>query len=179
LSTLAAAEKLTRDRFREQYLDRKPYFELIDGVPEQKALGSRKHALLQLILGRMLDDLGLPIGAELTLEISEVWEPIPDLATITPGGGVYQDSPPGVAIEIISPTDRFTQVQKKVARYAEWGVKDILVFDPEERLVYRWDHSVKSLVLLSNESCIRFESYPVSLVISEVFKRLDEKLKVG
>ena len=84
-----------------------------------------------------------------------------------------------MAIEIISPTDRFTQVQKKVARYAEWGVKDILVFDPEERLVYRWDHSVKSLVLLSNEGCIRFESYPVSVVISEVFKRLDEKLKVG
>jgi hypothetical protein len=31
-----ATEKLTRDRFREMYADRKPNYELIDGVPEQK-----------------------------------------------------------------------------------------------------------------------------------------------
>jgi len=37
-------EKLTHESFRALYCDRKPAFELIDGQPEPKALGSRRHA---------------------------------------------------------------------------------------------------------------------------------------
>jgi hypothetical protein len=40
-------EKLTRARFREVHGDRKPAFKLIDGPPEPKALGSRRHAGLK------------------------------------------------------------------------------------------------------------------------------------
>ena len=42
--TVILQEKLARERFRELYGDRKPAFELIDGQPEPKALGSRRHA---------------------------------------------------------------------------------------------------------------------------------------
>jgi hypothetical protein len=69
------SEKLTRERFRELYADEKPNCELIDGRPERKALGSKRHARLQLILGQMLDELGFRAATELTLAISETWEP--------------------------------------------------------------------------------------------------------
>jgi len=77
---MIATEKLTRERFRELYADRKPNYELIDGVPEQKALGSKRHSYLTLILAQMLEELGFRAAPELTVEVSETWEPVPDVA---------------------------------------------------------------------------------------------------
>ena len=57
-----ATEKLTRGRFRDLYGDHKPNYELIDGVPEQKASGSKRHARLQVILSQMLEELGFRRG---------------------------------------------------------------------------------------------------------------------
>ena len=56
-------EKLTRQRFRELYAGRKPQSELIDSLAEPKALGSKRHALLQLILCRILEKAWLPVVA--------------------------------------------------------------------------------------------------------------------
>jgi Uma2 family endonuclease len=50
---------------------------------------------------------------------------------------VYQNSPPAVVIEILSPSGRFTLLDKKCRRYAEWGVPDILVFDPVDNRAER------------------------------------------
>jgi Uma2 family endonuclease len=125
-------EKLTRDKFRKLYQDCKPSYELIEGRLEQKALGSRRHASLQGILFRMLQELGFRSYVELSLAISEDWEPIPDVAGVVgpETEEVYQSEPPAVAIEILSPSDRFTLLDQKCRRYAGWGIRDILVFDP-------------------------------------------------
>jgi Uma2 family endonuclease len=170
-------EKLSRERFRELYGDRKPAFELIDGEPEQKALGSKKHSRLQWILGVMLEELGFEICPELTLAISETWEPIPDLAGVLgpETDEVYQSEPPAVVIEILSPSDRFTPLDAKCRKYAEWGVPDILAFDPVRRMAWRWDRATDGLA--------RFETYRFSsradgeLSLLEVFQRLDAKRK--
>jgi hypothetical protein len=74
--------KLTREYFREAYADRKPAFELINGYPEQKALGSKRHSILQGILYSILKELGFRAYPELILAISETWEPIPDVVGI-------------------------------------------------------------------------------------------------
>ena len=79
---MIAAERLTRDRFRELYGDHKPNYELIDGVPEQKSLVSKRHARLQVILSQMLEELGFRAATELTLAISETWDPVPDVAEV-------------------------------------------------------------------------------------------------
>ena len=169
-------EKLTRERFRERYADAKPNFELIDGIPEQKALGSKRHSYLQLILGRMLDDLGFRTGVELTLEISDTWEPLPDVAGVLGPeiGEAFQSQPPAVVIEILSPSDRFTLLDRKCRRYAEWGVPDILVFDPVDDRAWRWDETSGGLVRF--QETYSFVSRPdVELSLAEVFRRLEEK----
>jgi len=43
-------EKLSWQRFRELYGGRKPAFELIGGIPEQKALSTTEHSFLQTVL---------------------------------------------------------------------------------------------------------------------------------
>jgi Uma2 family endonuclease len=165
---------LTRDRFRELYDDHKPNYELIDGVPEPKALGSKRHARLQLILAQMLEELGFRAATELTLAISETWDPVPDVAgTLGPEtSDPYQTSPPAVVIEILSPSDRFTLLDKKCRRYAEWGVPDILAFDPVECHVWHWDTSADSLVRVQGSYWLT--SLPKAVLsLVEAFRRLE------
>ena len=169
-------EKFTRERFRGLYADQKPNWELIDGVPEQKALGSKRHSYLQWILAQMLNELGFRPGTELTVEVSETWEPVPDVAGMLgpETSGVYQNSPPAVVIEILSPSDRFTLLDKKCRRYAEWGVPDILVFDPVENSAWCWDANLSGLMRCPQT--YRFASRPeAELSLAEVFRRLEEK----
>src|SRR5579871_2599154 len=81
-----AAQKLTRDAFREMYAQRKPYFELLDGAAVQKSLPTRLHSILQFVLSVMLKSLSIKSRPELTLAIDESWEPTPDVCGV-PGPG--------------------------------------------------------------------------------------------
>jgi len=169
-------EKLTRERFRELYADQKPNWELIEGQPEQKALGSRLHSYLQAILCQMLEELGFRSAAELTLAISETWDPVPDVVgLLSPETEeVYQSRPPAVVIEILSPSDRFTLLDQKCRRYADWGVADILVFDPVAERSWRWDVATGGLVRFQHAH--RFVSRPdAELSLSESFRRLEKR----
>jgi Uma2 family endonuclease len=42
---------------------------------------------------------------------------------------------PDLAVEVVSPTDRYSQVNQKVERYLSDGVKLVWVIDPEEKMV--------------------------------------------
>lgn len=52
----------------------------------------------------------------------------------------WEDKPfvlvPDLAIEVVSPNDRFSIINKKVNRYLEDGVELVWVIDPQERNVY-------------------------------------------
>ena len=171
-----AAEKLTRYAFREMYAQRKPYYELLDGAAVQKSLPTRLHSILQLILSVMLKELGFKSRPELTLAIDEAWEPTPDVCGIPgPEEDPYPTHAVAVAIEVLSPDDRFTRVIQKCRKYAEWGVPDILVFDPVERDVWHWD--TVSGGLIESKGSYRFRSRPVELFHDEVFRRLDDELR--
>lgn len=122
-----AADRLTRERFREIYAQRKPYFELLDGEAVQKSVPTKLHSILQFVLSVLLKELGFKSRPELTLAIDPSWEPTPDVCGIL---GAEEDPYPtravAVAIEVLSPDDRFTRVVQKCRKYAEWGVQDIL-----------------------------------------------------
>ena len=169
-------EKLTRDKFRKLYQDCKPSCELIEGRLEQKALGSKRHAALQGILFRMLQELGFRSYVELSLAISEDWEPIPDVAGVVgpETDEVYQSEPPAVAIEILSPSDRFTLLDQKCRRYAGWGIRDILVFDPVAQRAWHWDAKLDSLLPI--QETYAFSSKPGTMLrIAEAFRKLNER----
>jgi Uma2 family endonuclease len=172
----AVSEKLTAGTFHELYADRKPYFELLDGEAVQKALGTRLHSTLQVLLCVMLEELGFKSQPELTLAIDEAWRPIPDVCGIAgPEEDPYPTHAVAVAIEVLSPDDRFTRVIQKCRRYAEWGVKDILVFDPVGREAWCWDAVAGDLSRVKDS--YRFHSRPVELAPEEVFRRFDDKLR--
>ena len=47
----------------------------------------------------------------------------------------YWSIPPDLAIEVLSPNDRYTEVDKKVAEWLEFGVQLVLVIHPRRRTV--------------------------------------------
>jgi Uma2 family endonuclease len=171
----AVAEKLTSRRFRETYAQKKPYFELLDGEAVQKALPTNLHSILQYVLGLMLKELGFKPRPELTLAIDESWEPTPDICGILgPDENPYPTHAVAVAIEILSPDDRFIRVIQKCRKYARWGVQDILVFDPLGREAWYWDAPGGDLIRMQDN--YRFHSQPVQLNQNDVFRRLDSEL---
>jgi|SRR5271170_2644111 len=172
----AIAEKLTAKEFREKYAEAKPYCELLSGEAVQKALPTKLHSVLQFVLTMFLKELGYKPRPELTLAIDDSWEPTPDVCgVIGPEEGPYPTRPVAVAIEVLSPDDRFTRVIQKCRRYAAWGVGDILVFDPVGREAWYWDTITGDLSRI-NES-YSFHSRPVDLRLEDVFKRFDDELR--
>jgi len=172
----AAAEKLTAAHFREMYSQRKPRFELLNGEAVQKPLPTRLHSILQFVLAVMLKELGFKARPELTLAIDDSWEPTPDVCGILgPEDDPYPTHAVAVVIEILSPDDRFTRIIQKCRRYAEWGVRDVLVFDPVGREAWHWDAATGDLVRIRNQ--YRFMSLPAELDQGEVFLRFDRELR--
>jgi Uma2 family endonuclease len=174
-------EKLTQQRFRKLYASRKPQFELIGGLAEPKASGSKRHALLQLILCRILRELGFRAWPELTLAIDDAWEPVPDVAgTLGPEETqeTYQSRPVAVAIEILSPSDRFTLLDQKCRKYADWGVADILLFDSVDHRAWQWEAAKNGLIPITES--YSFRSKPgAALTPKDIFWQLEEKLQTG
>jgi len=171
-----AAEKLNREAFRERYAQRKPYYELLDGAAVQKPLPTRLHSILQFVLAIMLKELGFKSRPELTLAIDDTWEPTPDVCGILgPEEDPYPTHAIAVAIEVLSPDDRFTRVLQKCRKYAEWGIHDILVYDPTEREVWYWDPA--SGGLMESRGSYNFRSQPVQILHDEIFRRMDDELR--
>lgn len=172
----AIAEQLTPQRFREMYAQRKPNFELLDGEAIQKSLPTKFHSVLQFVLCLMLKELGFKSRPELTLAIDERWEPTPDVCGIIgPEEDPYPTHAVAVAIEVLSPDDRFLRVIQKCRKYAEWGVKDILVFDPVNRQAWHWNTSTGDLTGIKQSYA--FQSQAAELTLNDVFRRFDEELQ--
>ena len=70
------------------------------------------------------------------------------LAKATPGG--FLDVTPEMIVEILSPSDRWVDVRKKLREYFEIGVRVVLVVEPDEQVisVYRSTTDVQELSLI-------------------------------
>jgi len=138
---VAAEQKLSVQEFHARYDGEKPYYEYWDGEAVQKSMPTRMHSLIQKILMRLLDGIGYDSAAEVTLKLDPAYEPIPDVIAIDgPIGDPYPTSPFEVAIEILSPDDSFSRVLRKCRLCERWGIRQILVIDPAERLVWRFEN---------------------------------------
>jgi len=55
------------------------------------------------------------------------------LAQVTPGG--FMDVAPELIIEIMSPSDRWSEVRKKIKEYLDIGVTAVLIVEPDEQTI--------------------------------------------
>jgi len=120
------------------YLDTSysPDREYRDGVLEERNVGEKAHARLQLKLGAYLNrrrqQWGIEAYTELRIRVRDGWYPIPDVCVY--GAPDFQERyptrPPLLWIEILSYDDRMVDVWKRASDLISNGVPFVWIIDP-------------------------------------------------
>ena len=152
----------------EEYLrtNYEPNAEYIDGVVRPKAMGTGQHGRIQLRLGRILEDLGLSVAVELTVQISPTKFLIPDVAADTSIGKFYPDRPVLLCVEVLSPEDRTGSMLAKCEQYHEWGVPYCWVIDPWQYTAWEYHKDSRPEERHAGEMLAAGE---IRIAISDVF----------
>jgi Uma2 family endonuclease len=113
--------------------------EYVDGVVEERTLGTRSHAELQKRLVRLLEERGLYAIQEVRLRVSPIRYRVPDVQAYReePLEQVFTRAPLLIA-EIWSPDDREERVRERIEDYGRLGVRYLYVLGPEGEWIKRW-----------------------------------------
>ena len=142
--TLATADELFRlpdDGFR---------YELVKGEVRRMPPAGSEHGAVAvnaaIVIGQFVraHSLGVVFGAETGFKIASDPDTVraPDLAFVRreriPAGGIPKEFWPGapdLAVEVISPSDTYTEVEEKVNDWLDAGTRLVLVLNPRTRTV--------------------------------------------
>jgi Uma2 family endonuclease len=115
-----------------------------DGEVLERSLPDYLHGKTQLLLAAFFAALRKRLSifpcTETRMRIRSGRYVIPDLAVFWPyePSGV-PETPPLVAIEILSLDDRLAEVRDKLEEYKTWGVPHVWLVDPYSRRMYTYD----------------------------------------
>jgi Uma2 family endonuclease len=136
------ADKLTFAEFQSKYAHGDRSYEYWYGEAIPKAMPTWIHGLLQILLGRLLNEAGYSAGSEVELRIDSDAHPKPDvIATRHEVEESYPTKAVEVVIEILSKDDPMPYVLEKCQAYGRWGFEYIYVVNPESRQLFRWTGS--------------------------------------
>ncbi len=124
----------------EQYLHGpvpQPDVEYLDGVLKEKPVVFSVHGLLQMRIGIWFfrhSEWNLKTGVEIRTQVSPTHVRLPDVV-VGPRGKWPQllVQPPFIVIEILSPSDSYTEVRRTAREYHAMGVRNIWLIDPDTR----------------------------------------------
>ena len=127
----------------EQYLatSYEPDCDFVDGELEERNLGGRTHARLQLRVGSYLlgcyESAGVAVFTELRVRVSATRYRIPDVcATLGDPGEEVLTRPPFLCVEILSPEDRMSRIEIRIQDYLGMGVPFVWILDPLTKQAY-------------------------------------------
>jgi Uma2 family endonuclease len=84
----------------------------------------------------------------------------------------YIDLAPDLAVEVVSPSDHFGRLRRKIEEYLERGVRMIWVVDPEDRSVTVYRAGVADDYLTENDTLSGGDVVPgFSVPVSELFPK--------
>jgi Uma2 family endonuclease len=128
-----------------EYLGRTtdPDCEYLEGRLVERNVGEIGHGDAQ---GRtyahiLFNARGFWAGVEIRVQIRPDRYRVPDVAVVRGGrpSGRIINSPPEVAVEVLSPEDRAADVQDKIDDYLQFGIPAVWLIDPERQRA--WIHS--------------------------------------
>jgi Uma2 family endonuclease len=153
-----------------------PDRDYVDGELKERNVGEESHAEIQAILARIIgvnrEEWGVRVYTEVRVQTSETHFRIPDVCVVPsfrPRGRIIRYAPL-VCIEILSPEDRMTAMLDKVADYAQLGVTNIWVIDPEKRIGY---YASAAGLDRATDDMLRVDGTAVRISLTEIFAELD------
>jgi Uma2 family endonuclease len=157
-----------------------PDRELVNGRIEERNLGEREHSIIQRYLTSLFDRMRDAWEAEvypgLRTQTGTTNFRVPDVLVVREEDYFerYITRPPLIAVETLSPEDTRAAIEKKSTEYHEFGVENIWVIDPDDRIAYAYGSSALEEVT-SGELVV--PGTPIRVVLSQMFAELDRGLK--
>ena len=155
----------------------RPDRDYVDGELRERNVGEESHAEIQAILARMIgnrrEDWHVRVLTEVRIQISETHYRIPDVCLVPssrPRGRIIRYAPL-LCVEILSPEDRMSMMMEKIADYAQLGIANIWVIDPELRVGYYASPGKLEAVV---DNVMRVSETSIEISLAEVFAELDE-----
>ncbi len=163
----------------EEYLGTsyEPDLDYVDGELEERNVGEFDHTIMQraILFWFYLRERDWRIRSlqEQRTRVGSTKVRLPDVSVFsrsTPSEQVFT-RPQLIAVEVLSPEDRRSRMDKKIQNYIDFGVPNIWVIDPAKRT--GWN--------CSNGSWIPTERFavadsPIYLSLPELFAKIDEDL---
>lgn len=161
-------------------------YELVGGALRQMTPAGEEHGLVAMRLGAALEryvreqGLGNVYAAETGFKLRADPDTVraPDVAFVArarleenPLGSGYREGPPTLAVEVVSPQDRASEVAEKVYDWLHYGAQEVWVVDPGRRTVsvYRPTEGVR--VLTAQEKLCSPLLPGLELPVNELFAR--------
>jgi Uma2 family endonuclease len=92
---------------------------------------------------------------------------IPDVCLIDrDGDDEIVQKPPALWIEILSPNDRFSRVQRKLTEVLNFGVPTIWVIDPYDRQV--WIGTPQTGIVAAEDNILRCDNLNLQVALAEI-----------
>jgi Uma2 family endonuclease len=154
-----------------------PDREYDEGELQERNLGERPHSILQrefvVYLHSLRKRLGIAVFVGQRIRIAPQKYRIPDVCVYlepAPRDGIF-NTPPFIAIEILSPEDTMSRVRKKVDEYLAFGVAYVWLIDPYRR---RADVYTRSQIYTAADLILRTEDPAIEVPLAELFQAIDD-----
>lgn len=149
-----------------------PDCEYVDGELLERNVGTLDHSWIQRALlfyvGAREKQLGVFIIQETRLKLGPKNYRVPDLMILE--GTKPQEQiitrPPFVCIEILSPEDRMSRMQKKIADYLAFGVQYVWLLDPKTKQVFAYTTAGMRNV---DDGVLRTENPKMEVPLNQIF----------
>jgi len=151
--------------------------EYLDGVLEPRSGGELDHSDLQSEIVCWVRDNCLNLGVNAFVALHTRITPtrfrIPDVVIVEgkrPRKSGVLERTPLVAIEILSPEDRSSRIQKRIDDYLSIGTRFVWVIDPESRRA--WVYTASSITEVK-DGMLRVDQPSFAVPLDELFANID------
>ena len=133
----------------EEYLNTsyEPDVEYLDGELKEKSVVTPAHGATQILLGvwfhRYKQEWNVISAAEARTQVDASHVRLPDFALFvrTDLHESALTNPPLIAIEVLSPSDKYSDLKDRAADLQAMGVRNIWLIDPRKRTCEIWGNS--------------------------------------
>jgi Uma2 family endonuclease len=148
-----------------------PDCEYADGEVLDRNVGKKSHSKVQkrlmVLFAQREAELGIFVLQEWRMRTGEQRYRIPDFLIVAgpePDEAVLS-TPPLVCVEILSPDDRMSRMQNKIAEYLAFGVRYVWVLDPDSKEAYAYTAAGFEKVA----TALRTENPAIEIPLNEIF----------
>ncbi len=176
--TIPELESRPRALTLEEYLrtSYRPDCDFVDGYLEERNMGGMKHSMLQTELAFWFRahsaEWNVRPLTELRTRVATTRVRLPDVSVVRIDHALAEEvreTPPLIAIEVLSPDDRLNLVVVRLRDFRRMGIEHVWLIDPAERVAFTYADGLK----LVEEDRLTVPGTPIYLDLPQLFQALN------